>query len=361
MTGTAVPPPHGTGDRPAPRNFIATAPALLDWLPPAGQRLFGLMMGTYRVLLRKIAQRPEDVFRRRIRLSRREEVADCRPLGLAAAASLRADVAKQTLPVPPPAMTSIAARTAARVAVVGGGLAGLSAAAAAAEHGCRVDLFEQAAALGGRAASFRDRRSGQLVDTCQHLALGCCTNFIDLCRRTGLAECFQRDGTLHFFAPDGVRSDFAAVGWLPAPLHLLPALLGQKHLTPGDRWRAIGTLLRLARLRPDEDQMEEAAGAWLRRQGQSPRAIARFWAPVILSALGETPQRASLAAVRKAFVDGLLAAREAYALVLPRLPLQEWIDGRLGAWLADRRRDHSSRHARPPDRGRRPAPPPECS
>ena len=129
-------------------------------------------------------------------------------------------------------MTSIAPRNSTSVAVVGGGLAGLSAAAAAAEHGCQVELFEQAAALGGRAASFRDPPSGQLVDTCQHLALGCCTNFLDFCRRAGLAECFQRDATLHFFGPDGVRSDFTAAGWLPAPLHLLPALLRQSTSRP---------------------------------------------------------------------------------------------------------------------------------
>ena len=151
----AVPPPHGTGDRPR-RGILSRRRAALGVAAAGPQRLFGMMMGTYRVLLRKIAQRPEDVFRRAHPPQRRKEAADCRPLGLAAAASLRADVAKQTLPVPPPAMTSIAARTAARVAVVGGGLAGLSAAAAAAEHGCRVELFEQAAALGGRAASFRD-------------------------------------------------------------------------------------------------------------------------------------------------------------------------------------------------------------
>ena len=50
--------------------FYRDGARLLDWLPPARQRLFGMMMATYRVLLRKIARRPEDVFRRRIRLSR---------------------------------------------------------------------------------------------------------------------------------------------------------------------------------------------------------------------------------------------------------------------------------------------------
>jgi len=222
------------------------------------------------------------------------------------------------------------------VAVVGGGLAGLSAAAAAAEHGCRVELFEQAAHLGGRASSFRDPHSGQLVDTCQHLAMGCCTNFLDFCRRLGLAKCFQRCGTLHFFGPDGVRSDFTAAGWLPAPLHLLPALLRQRHLALGERWQALLALARLARPRPAESQPEETIGQWLRRRGQSPRVIARFWAPIIQSALGETPERASLSAARKAFVVGLLASREAYPLWLPRLPLEELIDRRMGAWLADR-------------------------
>ena len=135
----------------------------------------------------------------------------------------------------------------ATVAVVGGGLAGLSAAAAAAEHGCRVEVFEQAACLGGRAASFRDPQSGQLVDTCQHLALGCCTNLLDFCRRLGLAECLQCCRTLHFFGPDGVRSDLAAAGWLPAPLHLLPALLRQRHLAAGERCQALWALARLAR------------------------------------------------------------------------------------------------------------------
>ena len=125
------------------------------------------------------------------------------------------------------------------MAIVGGGLAGISAAAALAEHGCQVELFEQAPHLGGRAGSFVDARSGQLLDTCQHLALGCCTNLLDLCRRTGTDDCFQRDRTLHFLGPDGTQSDFRAVGWLPAPLHLLPALLRQRHLTLAERWQIV--------------------------------------------------------------------------------------------------------------------------
>ena len=54
------------------------------------------------------------------------------------------------------------------------------------------------------------------------------------------------------------------------------------------------------------------------------------------SALSETPDKVSLSAARKVFIDGFLAAREAYTLLLPCIPLEEWIDGRLGSWLAGR-------------------------
>ena len=72
-----------------------------------------------------------------------------------------------------------------RVVVVGGGLAGLSAAAALAESGFVVDVIESRRNCGGRAASFEDPQDGSLVDACQHVAMGCCTNFLDLCRRAG--------------------------------------------------------------------------------------------------------------------------------------------------------------------------------
>ncbi|NQU22212.1 MAG: NAD(P)-binding protein, partial [Candidatus Nealsonbacteria bacterium] len=133
------------------------------------------------------------------------------------------------------------------VAIIGGGLAGSAAAVRAAEAGWRVELFEQKRVLGGRAASFRDPKTRQLVDCCQHVAMGCCTNLADFCRRIGAADGFRRDGRLHFFGPDGRRCDFAAAGWLPTPLHLLPGLMRLKYLTRGQLWSIGRTLLRLAR------------------------------------------------------------------------------------------------------------------
>src|SRR5262245_51872566 len=105
-----------------------------------------------------------------------------------------------------------------RVAIIGGGLAGLSAAAALAGRGMEVELFEAKRHLGGRAGSYVDRASGQLIDHCQHVAMRCCTNYLDFCRRTSIADLFDRHVALYFFGPDGRRSDFRPSRWLPPPL-----------------------------------------------------------------------------------------------------------------------------------------------
>jgi squalene-associated FAD-dependent desaturase len=238
-----------------------------------------------------------------------------------------------------------------RVAVIGGGLAGLAAAVAAAEHGLEVELFEARRRLGGRAGSFVDPQSGQLVDHCQHVAMGCCTNWLDFCRRTGIDDCFERHRRLWFIGPDGRTYTFGSAP-LPAPFHLLPSLLRLGYLSLKERLgivRAMAALLRndggarfqradnrTARWKraPQQEEIEETIGAWLRRHGQSERAIAWFWSVVLVSALSESLDRASLSAARKVFRDGFLTHRRAYELYLPRVSLGEIYDRRLAAWLA---------------------------
>jgi len=241
------------------------------------------------------------------------------------------------------------------VAIVGGGLAGLAVAVALCERGLRVALFEARRRLGGRAGSFRDPHSGQSLDHCQHVSMGCCTNLADFCRRTGIAGAFRRHRRLHFIGPEGTRHDLAAVGWLPAPLHLLPGLLRLGYLRLGDRLGIARAMARLARLPGDCPDFRRGApcaawsgengtvpfgptiGRWLRGCGQSEEAIRGFWSVVLVSALSETLDRASLAAARKVLVDGFLASARAYEIEIPEVPLSEIYDRRLGDWLAAHR------------------------
>ena len=223
-----------------------------------------------------------------------------------------------------------------RIAIVGGGLAGLAAAAALCGRGFEIELFEARRQLGGRASSFRDPASGQLVDHCQHVSMGCCTNLTDFCRRTGIADAFRRDRQLHFFGPDGRQYAFAATRWLPAPLHLGPAFLRLGYLSLGERIGVARALVKLARAKLDDDVRQPTIGQWLREQGQSPAAIERFWAVVLVSALGEEIDRASLAAARKVFVDGFMSSREAYEVEAPQIALGELYGRRLETWLDER-------------------------
>ena len=220
------------------------------------------------------------------------------------------------------------------VAIVGGGLAGLAAAEAAARCGLAVELFESRRQLGGRAGSFYDRIAEQWIDHCQHVGLGCCTNLIEFCRRVGIADCFREDDRLHFFGPQGTRHDFAATRWLPSPLHLGPALFGLGYLSLGDRLRIGHAMLRLARSTDGDAVTEPTIDAWLRRHGQSETAIRLFWLPLLVSALSQTLDRIDVGAARKVIAAGFLAAPQAYRLFLPQMPLGEIYDRRVASHLA---------------------------
>jgi squalene-associated FAD-dependent desaturase len=223
-----------------------------------------------------------------------------------------------------------------RIAIIGGGLAGMSCAVALAGCGVEVELFESRRKLGGRAGSFVDRTTGETIDHCQHVAMGCCTNFGDFCSRTGIEGLFVRQKRLHFFGPDGERSDFTPSSWLPAPLHLAGPLLGLKYLSLADKFSIARCLLVLTRTPVDDAADGPTVLAWLNRQGQSGETIDRFWKVVLVSALAESLDRASLAAARKVFVDGFMTHREASSILVPTVSLDELYQNRVRGWLVER-------------------------
>src|ERR1051326_1902680 len=105
----------------------------------------------------------------------------------------------------------------ATVAIVGGGLAGIAAGCALAGAGYRVSLLERRPYLGGRASSYQHPGTGEVVDNCQHVLLGCCTNLLDFYRRIGVEEKIRWFERLVFVEPGGRQSAISPT-WLPAPL-----------------------------------------------------------------------------------------------------------------------------------------------
>jgi squalene-associated FAD-dependent desaturase len=211
-----------------------------------------------------------------------------------------------------------------RVAVVGGGLAGLAAAHRLAQHGVPCELFEAKRMLGGRAGLFVDPQTGQQLDHCQHVLMGCCTQLRDFLASCGCERLFDRHTTIPFFAPDSRRCDLRAPRGLPAPMHLAPFLLRANYLSWRERWRIATALLSLAKHTVADG--DPPMLTWLRDRRQSTRAIRYFWEVVLVSALGETLDRASTLAAKKVFVDGFLSSRDGYWLEYPRGSLSEVYD-----------------------------------
>ena len=158
------------------------------------------------------------------------------------------------------------------VVIVGGGLAGLATATALAPRGYRVTVLEARGRLGGRASSFTDAASGRLVDTCQHVSMGCCTNFTRFCRTVGIAHLLEPQRRLYFMTNDRRVSKFSADDG-PAPLHLARAFLGAHFLSRGEKLRIAWGLACLHRT---DAVVVVPFHAWLTRHWQTPRTIDRF-------------------------------------------------------------------------------------
>lgn len=228
----------------------------------------------------------------------------------------------------------------ASVVIIGGGLAGSSAALALARSGIAVRLVEAKSRLGGRAGSYTDPTSGKSIDYCQHVGMGCCTNLKQLIDWLDQREMWQTQRQLYFYGPNGQRQVLRALPLAPAPLHLSSWLLRW----PGLGWRErIGiarAMLALNRVRlsggaDQEDPHDDVSAAkWLRRRGQSELALERFWATIVVSALGEELERVSLSALAKVFQDGFLRHRDAFHLLIPRRPLDELLGNRFATALA---------------------------
>jgi zeta-carotene desaturase len=207
-----------------------------------------------------------------------------------------------------------------RVAIAGGGLAGLSAACALADEGFRVTLLERRPYLGGRASSYEHPGTGEVVDNCQHVLLGCCTNLIDFYERTGVDDKIRWYDSLTFLEPGGRASVIGSSG-LPAPLHTMPAFLRAQCLNLSDKFAiaAAMTALAPAALR----EKEESFLSWLRNHGQTEQAIERFWKPILVSALNEDVDKVSVAYAAQVVRESFLKSPGAGRMGVPSVPLTE--------------------------------------
>jgi squalene-associated FAD-dependent desaturase len=206
------------------------------------------------------------------------------------------------------------------VIVVGAGVAGLAAAVALAQSGARVALLERRPYIGGRAYSYDHPALEETIDS-QHVVVGCCTNLIELVRQAGAAETIRWYDELTFMEPNGNRS-LLRPGSLPAPMHQTLSFLRAPMLGLKDKAAIASGLMRFFGGYPQQDS--ESFAAWLRRTGQTERAIRHFWEPVIVGALNDTFERCSVKYAGKVFHESFLRSPEAGRLGIPAAPLSEF-------------------------------------
>ncbi len=221
------------------------------------------------------------------------------------------------------------------VTVIGGGVAGMSAACALAEAGYRVRLVERRGYLGGRASSYLHPGVNEVIDNCQHALIGAYTNLIAFYRRIGVAEKIHWTSDYTMIEPGGRRSALGASA-LPAPLHGLPKLLSCGAFSVADKLslaRAFTAIL----LGSGKDS-QESLGTWLRRQRQSKGAMERFWRLVIASALNSDIDQIGVKyasmVIRGLFMD----SPQAGAMGMSTVPLSE-LYAPVPEFLASRRGD----------------------
>jgi zeta-carotene desaturase len=218
----------------------------------------------------------------------------------------------------------------------------MAAAVALESAGAFVTLLEARSTLGGRAGSFVDPQTGEKLDNCQHVLLGCCTNLIDFYRRIGASDRITWERRVHYMDERGKRFDLWGVRNAPAPLNLGPSLAAFAALTVRERAALVRAMLAMSWMGV-EGRMTLANtpfGRWLDEQAQPESLVSRFYDPIVVSGLNEETRLASARYAIQIFQDALLANARGYIVGLPNCPLEQLYstltcaDVRLGARVA---------------------------
>ncbi len=166
------------------------------------------------------------------------------------------------------------------VAIVGGGLAGLTTAVGLSRAGLDCLLVERHERLGGRARSWTDPTTGDPVHIGPHIFLSKYPNMLELLDWLGTRDriVWQDD---HFITIADGRETFRLEQYpLPAPFHFLPSILVDERI--GHEHKLSNVPVTLYAMQMDEQDVMRLDGmnayAFLKRMGVTEKYIRQFWA-----------------------------------------------------------------------------------
>lgn len=200
----------------------------------------------------------------------------------------------------------------------------MTAACALAEAGFAVTLVERRDYLGGRASSYLHPGVNEVIDNCQHVLFGCCTNLSGFYKRTGVYDKIHWTSAMTMIEPGG-RTSALGPSSLPAPLHGLPKLLSAHAFSFADKVALMRAFSALRKPVPADST--ETLAAWLTRNGQTKGTIERFWRLVIASALNADLDQIALPYAAKVIRELFMNSAEAGAMGMSTIPLSELYAG----------------------------------
>lgn len=209
-----------------------------------------------------------------------------------------------------------------RVVVIGGGLAGITAAVSLRDAGAAVTLLESRPRLGGAASSYS--RAGMMIDNGQHVFLRCCSSYQELLARLGVTDqvSIQERFDVTVLTGTGTQRARLRRNSLPSPLHLAGALAGYPLLSLAERARVGRAALAFRFADPASPDLDrQQLGEWLAARGQDERARRRLWDLFIISALNISGDDASVGLAATVIKTALLGRRDAADIGMAKVPL----------------------------------------
>ena len=209
-----------------------------------------------------------------------------------------------------------------KVIIIGGGFAGLSAAAELSSAGFRVTLIEQRRFLGGRAFSFFDKNTGLELDNGQHILMGCYENTFRFLEKIGVTDklYFQKDLCVDFLDTTGTAYRLSCLP-LPAPLHILSGILRFKAISLAERIRMLNMAKGVLFGNTSNSSHDLTITEWLKMLGQGKKARETLWDIITIATMNEHPDNSSAAIFRNVMKKAFFSHRRNSRIVLPVVPL----------------------------------------
>jgi len=210
-----------------------------------------------------------------------------------------------------------------KILIIGGGFAGLSAAVRLTNAGFRVKVLESSPKLGGRAYSFEDEFTGDIIDNGQHIMMGCYHETLDFLKITGNLDNISIQKSLKVIFSNRSGANFqlsAEYGFYP--FNLILGILSFKAISLKERISILNFFLRL-QLNMHRDLDNLSVRQWLEREGQSTNSIRSLWEILNVGALNTCTSKASALMFSEILKQMFLKNSRSASIIIPGTGLSE--------------------------------------